>query len=154
MPKIFKSIEDAINHTSIKCYVSGDHIEYIPQYYKDFPEQAPLFSNPSGWYRTTMSIAEMITREERGECFTIVNKEDIPIMIKYLATYIKTIERMIGMMDEEEPAVKFFYRAKRFYEKLLVLEEKGFTALNKKHNVEIKKEGARSPSEIIGDLFG
>ena len=113
--KIYADIADYLNKAKFQCIVYGGYSEKrVPKYYRDFPELKPIYVNPEGASKTSITISRMIGLFRAGEGFTIANQEDIVTISRHIGVYISEYGPTILKMSDEAPAVDFLNRCKAF----------------------------------------
>ncbi len=150
MPAIYAAIDDCINKSTFECLVGEGYVERIPLYFKRYPDRAPLFTNPHGYAKAKLTVAQMVAMERGGENFAIVNNSDVPLIIEFLRMYTDSIAEFAKTLERGDPDTVFYYHALKFLEALQQFKERGSHEFNAKHNVEER----HSPSDKLGKLFG
>ncbi len=148
---IYADVAACLNKKTFKCLVYGGYTEQrIPQYYKDFPENKPIFVNPEGASKTKLTIVRMIALSRAGDQFTIVHKEDIQEISRHLGIYIAEHGPLILRLAEDAPAVDFLNRCRAFLALLEPHEKTASRIINKRTG----SSGVESAADVISAMMG
>ncbi len=113
MARLYRDISDTLNKTPFDVRVPDDYEPVLPGYYKKFPERNPFYYGTTEDCYSSLPIASIIDMCVNNITFTIVNRDDVLLIVTLIKQYVNAMGPRIDHFDDTTQAKIFLANCRR-----------------------------------------